>query len=51
MKEVSQIKPRLGEERAGLRGIIKTPIPTSMNKCIAQAMEKKTTKSLSAQNT
>ena len=34
MKEVSQIKPRLGTERAGLGCKRKTPIP------IAQAMEK-----------
>ena len=47
-KEVSQIKPRLGQGRAELRCKIKTPIPTSINKPIAQTMEK-TTKSLSAQ--
>ena len=38
MKEVSQIKPRLGQGRAGLRCKIKTPIP--INKPIAQAVEK-----------
>ena len=36
MKEVSQIKPRLGQGRAGLRCKIKTPIPKS----IMQVMEK-----------
>ena len=36
MKEVSQIKPRLGQGRAGLRHKIKTPIP----KPIVQVMEK-----------
>ena len=34
MKDVSQIKPRLGQGGAGLRHKIKTPIP------IVQAMEK-----------
>ena len=38
MTEVSQIKPRLGQGRAGLRCKIKTPIP--INKPIVQAMEK-----------
>ena len=45
-KEVSQIKPRLGQGREGLRHKIKIPIPTPINKPIAKAMEK-TTKSLS----
>ena len=37
-KEVSQIKPRLGQGRAGLR--CKTKIPIPINKPIGQAMEK-----------
>ena len=35
MKEVSQIKPRLGQSRAGLRRKITTPISTPINKPIA----------------
>ena len=37
MKEISQIKPRLGQGRAGLRCKIKTLIP--VNKPIVQVME------------
>ena len=40
MKEVFQIKPRLGQGRAGLRCKTKTPIPTSINTSTAQAIEK-----------
>ena len=40
MKEVSQIKPRLGQGRTGLRCKIKTPIQTLINKPSVQAMEK-----------
>ena len=40
MKEVSQIKLRLGQGRAGLRHKNKTPTPTLIDKPIAQAMEK-----------
>ena len=39
-KEVSQIKSRLGQGKAGLRHKIKTPIQTLINKPIVQAMEK-----------
>ena len=39
-KEMSQIRPRLGQGRAGLRCKLKTLTPTSINKPIAQAMEK-----------
>ena len=35
-KEVSQIKPRLGQERAGLRCKIKTPAPPLISKPIVQ---------------
>ena len=38
MTEVSQIKPRLGQGRAGLRCKIKTSVP--INKPIVQAMDK-----------
>ena len=47
MKEVSEIKPRLGQGRAGLRCKIKTLIPTIINKPIEQAVEKQP----NAQNT
>ena len=40
IKEVSQVKPRLGQGRAGLRCKIKTFVPTLIDKSIAQAMEK-----------
>ena len=40
MREVSQIKPRLGQGRASIRHKIKTPISTSINKPIALAREK-----------
>ena len=47
IKEVSQIKPRFGQGRAGLKHEIKTPIP----KPIVQVMENnRTTKSHNAQN-
>ena len=41
VKEMSQIKPTLGQGREGLRCKIKTLIPTSMNEPIEEAMEKK----------
>ena len=37
---MSQIRPRLGQGRAGLRCKLKTLIPTSINKPTAQVMEK-----------
>ena len=39
MKELSQIKPRLGQGRAGLRHKIKSSIPTLINKPIVQVGE------------
>ena len=39
-KEVSQIKLRLGQGRAGLRHKIKTPVPLLINKPIVQVTEK-----------
>ena len=39
-KEVSQIKYRLGQGRAGLRHKILSPIPTLINEPITQATEK-----------
>ena len=39
-KEVSQIKQRLGQGRAGLRCKIKTPVLPLISKHIAQVMEK-----------
>ena len=47
MEEVSQIRPRLSQGRAGSTNKVKTLIPTSFNKPSARA-KKKTTKSLSA---
>ena len=40
MKDVFQIKPRLGKGRAGLRCKIKTLIPTLINKPNVQVGEK-----------
>ena len=40
VKEASQIKPRLSQDRAGLRHKIKTPIPPPINEPIVQLMEK-----------
>ena len=37
---MSQVKPRLGQGRAGLGHKMKTPAPTLIDKPIAQAMEK-----------
>ena len=39
-KEVSQIKPRLGQGRADLRCKIKTPMPTPISTAIAQMMKR-----------
>ena len=40
MKEVSHIKPSLGQGREGLRCKIKTLIPTSINKPFVETMGK-----------
>ena len=40
VKGTSQIKPRLGQGRAGLRWKIKTPMPPLINKPIAKVIEK-----------
>ena len=51
MTEVSQIKPRLGQGRAGLRCKIKTAVSLLINKPIAQVMKNsRKTKSPSTQN-
>ena len=42
VKGISQIKPRLGQGRAGLRQKIKTPVPTWISKPIVKLMEKPT---------
>ena len=39
-KDISQIKPWLGQGRAGLRHKIKTQVPTPISRPIAQVMEK-----------
>ena len=40
VKRVSQIKPRLGQGRAGIKQKIKLPMPTSLNRPIVQLKEK-----------
>ena len=39
IQSIFQMKPRLGQRKAGLRCKIKILIPTSVNKPIAQMME------------